>query len=540
MFHQTSPQSSLLEVDSYLANLLPENDWSGTYRDRVLPLIDEDKFKHFYSDLKGRYNAPVRTTISILIFMGQEKLDWRKAEFQFPRRLDWIMATNTPLGEASIDHTTLFKFYKRLEQDDTATRLFTDITDAFIKACGTSLKKQRTDSFFIHGWLRKLSRYGLFKETIRNFLKTLRKQKPAFYENIKQDLSQDYLEKEFDLTEKDQELVQRKIALMAQDLYRLNNAFENHSKIKKYDTFKTLCKVFNQQCEIKQNDNGDSEIIIKEKPDKGAICTPHNTEARYKSKGKQKATGDLGFITETCDSDNKVQFFTDIEVTEATASDAKQQPQIQQRLIDNDFKPDEQYGDAGFVNGKTILASKDNGIELHGPTAGRSQSFEAYDSNDRPLDAGDFDITITEPTNELIVNKCPHNQIPKDQNRSDKTGKMIVHFDPEICNSCQKAQRCPVKIGKRVATYTVSESEYSGAVRHHEYMSDPAYRKQCAIRAGVEASVSELTRGYGMRKSRHRKRSRTKLQLIFAALACNVQRFIRYGEKCAYLEPKFT
>lgn len=99
------------------------------------------------------------------------------------------------------------------------------------------------------------------------------------------------------------------------------------------------CKVFNQQCEIKQNDNGESEIVIKEKPDQGAICTPHNVEARYKRKGKQKATGDLGFITETCDSANKVQFFTDIEVTEATASDAKQQPQIQQRLIDNDFKP---------------------------------------------------------------------------------------------------------------------------------------------------------------------------------------------------------
>lgn len=243
MFSKTSPQSSLLGVDSYLANLLPENDWSRTYRDRVLPLIDEDKFKHFYSDLKGRYNAPVRTTISILIFMGQEKLDWRKAEFQFPRRLDWIMATNTALGEASIDHTTLFKFYKRLEKDDTATNLFTDITDAFIKACGTSLKKQRTDSFFIHGWLRKLSRYGLFKETIRSFLKTLRKQKPVLYNNIKQDLSQDYVEKDFDLTEKDQELVQRKISLMAQDLYRLKNAFENHSKIKKYETFKTLCKV---------------------------------------------------------------------------------------------------------------------------------------------------------------------------------------------------------------------------------------------------------------------------------------------------------
>jgi hypothetical protein len=95
-----------------------------------------------------------------------------------------------------------------------------------------------------------------------------------------------------------------------------------------------------------------------------------------------------------------------------------------------------------------------------------------------------------------------------------------------------------VKVGKRVATYHVDEAEYVGAVRHHQYMSNGDYRQQCAIRAGAEATVSELTRAHGLRKSRHRDRSRTKLQLIFGALACNVKRFIRHGEQYAYLELK--
>ena len=55
----------------------------------------------------------------------------------------------------------------------------------------------------MHGWLKILSRYGLFKETIRVFLQNLRKQKPGLYEEIKDELSQNYLEKDFDLTEKD-------------------------------------------------------------------------------------------------------------------------------------------------------------------------------------------------------------------------------------------------------------------------------------------------------------------------------------------------
>ncbi len=92
--------------------------------------------------------------VSILIFMGNEKLDWRKAEYQFKMRMDWLNATQTAPGEAKIDHTTLFKFFRRLEGDETAHKLFVDLTKEFVNLCGTSTKIQRTDSFFIHGWLR--------------------------------------------------------------------------------------------------------------------------------------------------------------------------------------------------------------------------------------------------------------------------------------------------------------------------------------------------------------------------------------------------
>lgn len=153
------------------------------------------------------------------------------------------------------------------------------------------------------------------------------------------------------------------------------------------------------------------------------------------------------------------------------------------------------------------------------------------------MDAGDFETRLDENTHNLIILSCPYNQKPVDQKRSDKTGKILAHFDPDICRSCPMASRCPVKIGQRVATFTVNESEYIGATRHHKYMEDTKYRKECATRAGAEALVSELTRAHGTRCSRHRKRSLTKLQLIFAAIACNVKRFIRHGSTYAYLQP---
>jgi len=218
MFQKTSGQLSLLEPDIIIPGILPKNDWSYIYREKIYPKINENKFKHLYQQQVGAPNKSIKKQVSIIIFMGIETLNWREAEFQYQRRIDWMNATHTAFGEANIDHSTLFKFYQRMEKDDTAYQLFKDLTDKFIDECNVSTKKQRVDSFFMYGWLKKLSRYGLFKETNRVFLQALRKHKPGLYKKIKSELSRDYVKKDFDLTEKDKEKANRKIKEMAQVL----------------------------------------------------------------------------------------------------------------------------------------------------------------------------------------------------------------------------------------------------------------------------------------------------------------------------------
>lgn len=542
MFRKTTHQSSILEVDKIFPKVLPKEDWCYIYRDNIYPLIDEDKFRHLYEEEGGRPNKSIKTMVSILIFMGLEKLNWRASEFQFGRRVDWWIATHTSMGEAQIDHTTLFKFYCKLERDETARELFEELTTKFAEACGTVLKKQRTDSFFIHGWLKILSRYGLLKETIRVFLQNLRKQKPGLYERIQPELYRDYLGKEFDLTEKDKDKAQRQIKLMAKDMLLLIEAFSKHHQVKHYQSFKTLVTIFFQQCQIIEGRGSEeAEIIVREKPEgEDILSSPHNTDARYTKKGNQKVVGHRGFVTETCGESNKTQFITDTGLTSANTPDVKELPKIQDRLEASLMKPEKQYTDAGFVNGATILDSQENDISLEGPSSGRSQSFEVFNAEDRPLDIADFDVSIDEKSQELVVDSCPNNQRAIDQSSNEKTGVILVHFDPVICSECPLKERCPAKIGKRVSTVTFNEASYTGAIRHHKYMGDREYRKECGIRAGAEAMVSELTRSHGVRRSRHRTKRRTRLQLIFAAIACNVKRFIRHGEEYGYLEPKIA
>lgn len=96
-------------------------------------------------------------------------------------------------------------------------------------------------------------------------------------------------------------------------MYLLYETFTNHNQVRHYESFKTLVKVFDQQCETAEGaDGGKMEIVIREKP-KGEeiISTPHNTDARYVKKGKQKVCGQKGFITESCEETNKTQFITE-------------------------------------------------------------------------------------------------------------------------------------------------------------------------------------------------------------------------------------
>ncbi|MDM8556400.1 hypothetical protein QUF75_16880 [Desulfococcaceae bacterium HSG7] len=199
---------------------------------------------------------------------------------------------------------------------------FAELANAFVKSCGTSLKRRRTDSFFIHGWIKLLSRYGLFKETIKKFSQALRKQKTGLYNNIKDDLSQPRLEKNFDITEKNKEETQRKISAMAKDMYKLIVTFENHKQVGRYETFKLLLKIFGRRCELKEEVKGSPETIIKDKPDAGAACGTHTPEAGYIRKHKRRVTGFKGFVTETCSEENETQFITDINVEKAGAGDS--------------------------------------------------------------------------------------------------------------------------------------------------------------------------------------------------------------------------
>jgi len=107
-------------------------------------------------------------------------------------------------------------------------------------------------------------------------------------------------------------------------MYRIYKAFANQDEVKGCESFKTPIMVFHQQCKgTEGSETSPCEITIREKPEgEWIVSSPHNTDARYVKKGKQKVCGQNRFVSETCDETNKTQFITDVEATPATRADA--------------------------------------------------------------------------------------------------------------------------------------------------------------------------------------------------------------------------
>jgi len=60
------------------------------------------------------------------------------------------------------------------------------------------------------------------------------------------------------------------------------------------------------------------------------------------------------------------------------------------------------------------------------------------------------------------------------------------------------------------------------------------YLERLYLRKGIEATVSELTRGHGLRKARYRGKGKLRLQGYFTAVAANLKRLMRWLSQRAH------
>jgi hypothetical protein len=93
------------------------------------------------------------------------------------------------------------------------------------------------------------------------------------------------------------------------------------------------------------------------------------------------------------------------------------------------------------------------------------------------------------------------------------------------CQSCPLREKC-VPPGQKHRTLIVGEHHEFLQQRRQEQGSE-AFRQRMHRRNAIEGTLSELTRGHGMRRSRYRGFGKVELQNLLIGTACNIKRWLR-------------
>ena len=249
------------------------------------------------------------------------------------------------------------------------------------------------------------------------------------------------------------------------------------------------------------------------------IDSPYDPEATFGNKRSTTWTGYKVHLTETCE-DEDVHLITNVETTPAVAADVDQTGPIHAALAAEGLLPDDHLLDAGYVDAELLVDSQsEHGVRLVGPVR-PDVSWQA--KADRGFDIGHFAIDweaqrVTCPEGRTSVIWTP---------ARDRWGNAVIHteFARSECLACRSRPLCTraTTEGRVVTLRPRALHEALQAARHQQETSE--WKTEYARRAGIEGTVSQGVRGFGLRRCRYLGLAKAHLQHVITAAAMNLSR----------------
>lgn len=533
MFKKTNPQQNLFGVDTQLTEGLQTRlraSWAHLFKAEILPILfrSEEQFSFLYGDT-GRPNFSVARVLGLCLLQEYNVLTDQQALDAFGFDIRWRYALDVEDDEAYLSRRSLVQFRRRLATKDPEMTLvrgiFERISKRAIKKLGLSASQQRLDSTLVVSNIRTRGRLDLFANTISLFIKSLDKDR---FSRIPKNIRQWY-EREpegwFGLP-RDQH--KAKLEQLARYAHKLIALFKNHKEVASSEQYELLVRLFQEQCEIKNDTlKGDSKKIKVKKKTKGeALQSAFDPDASYGHKGK----GYSAHITETCNNPKKTEIITDYEVHGAARSDMGKAPDIIERLETAGLKPDKLFADGGYPSVPSALNVTKRNVEFVTPVNRGPLSDEVMGRDQFKFDK------------KGLVVKCPEGHKPVEHrvlSHNNQKGRCLhAIFDGDICRKCSALKKCPVRApNHRVRgckpRNTVGDfrleitSELRLRDRMYSIQQTTEWKEQYRIRSGVEATMSELKRSHGMGKLRVRRATKVCFAVACKVIACNIKRWAK-------------
>jgi transposase len=539
-FRETPSQQVLFAT----RNLLPpekqarlESDWPGRFAAHILPLIDESRFSHFYHATHGRPNKPVKMVVGVLLLKELQDLTDEQALAALAYDLRWQVALNLTPDAAWMCQKTLHNFRTAMAEDELAPELFHQITGALIEQLGIETSRQRIDSSQIASDIAKRNRMGLFCETIRKFLRNLRRHhRGKGMERVPSSLWARYLKEDGEGTRYEdvrRSELHRRLGVAARDVWRLLELFRDHPKVKRTQAYQLLERLYREQCEQVTEpvepeegdaDSGEAAIPVTVKETKeiasDSLQTPHDPDATYSG---HKGEGYELQAVETCANGPeplKPELITAIWLSERSGCDSRSVIPALESLAERGHQPEELLGDTAYASTANVIEAEDLGTEVVGPVGPRARFAEEGE-----VTVGDFAIDLEDASRSA----CPQGHAPLEQSYEAESGRIEQVYEGGHCEGCALAEVCPTEREETTGHRKLETTRHKAKLesRKREQATE-RFKKRYADRSGIERTYSETKGPHGVGRLRVRGRARVQLAALMKMLACNVKRSLRY------------
>ncbi len=249
------------------------------------------------------------------------------------------------------------------------------------------------------------------------------------------------------------------------------------------------------------------------------LDSPYDPDAHYSTKRQTHWTGYKVHISESCDADQP-HLITHVATTIAPQSDADMTEPIHEALAEKDCLPQTHLVDAGYVDAEQIVDSQARyNINLVGPVR-PDVSWQTKENNGYSHQNFQIDWMAETAT-------CPRGiSSHKWSATVDKWDNNVIHigFPPKVCRPCTTRSLCTRSAtGPRSLTLR-QRAHHEALQKGRQVQQTEAWQEQYAKRAGVEGTISQAVRGFGLRECRYVGLAKTHLQHVLTAAAINLSR----------------
>jgi transposase len=253
------------------------------------------------------------------------------------------------------------------------------------------------------------------------------------------------------------------------------------------------------------------------------IETPYEPEARYGTKRELHWVGYKVHLTETCD-DECPHLLTHVATTVAPASDIHQLAAIHVGLAQGELLPTQHLVDAAYVRAQNLVEAREHyQVDVVGPIPADHQwQAKAKTGFDVSRFIVDWDAQVV---------RCPQGRTSLRWSQTHTARGLTmtrVEFAAADCTTCPARSQCTRARtpARSLLLQPRAEHEMIQAARQRQQTAE--YAKTYAQRAGVEGTLSQGVRAFGLRRARYRGLARAHLQHVATAAAMNVDRLINW------------